>query len=56
MKFQYYQDARGEWRWRLVAANGEPIANSGEGYKNREDCVFAIELDKRSGSAPVIVG
>ena len=31
-KVQVYRDSAGEWRWRKVAANGEPIADSGEGY------------------------
>lgn len=26
------------WRWRLVAANGRNIANSGEGYSDRAVC------------------
>lgn len=35
--FDVYEDqARpGEWRWRLVAANGETIADSGEGYDSK---------------------
>jgi len=35
----YYIDAAGEWRWRLEAANHEPLADGGEGYKNKADCV-----------------
>lgn len=34
-KFEIFKDAKGEWRWRLVASNGRIIAASGEGYKNR---------------------
>lgn len=41
MKFQIFKDVAGEWRWRLVAANGRIIASSGEGYKNRS---HAIEM------------
>jgi uncharacterized protein YegP (UPF0339 family) len=37
-----YRDATGEWRWRLTAANGEPIANSGEGYTRRNDAIQAV--------------
>jgi uncharacterized protein YegP (UPF0339 family) len=33
MTYVYYKDAKGEWRWRLVAANGRIIADSGEGYQ-----------------------
>ena len=35
---EFYRDRRKEWRWRYRAANGKIIAESGEGYKNREDC------------------
>lgn len=35
--------AQGKWRWRLVAASGEPIA-SGEGYHNKSDCEHAVHL------------
>ena len=37
-KVQYYQDRSGEWRWRAVAPNGDIVADSSEGYKNRADC------------------
>ena len=50
--FQVYEDAAGEWRWRLVAGNNEVIA-SGEGYRDRKDCLHAIELVKDSKDAPV---
>jgi len=52
--YYYSKDARGEWRWRLKASNGEIIADSGEGYKNEADCLAAIELVKGSGKAPVV--
>ncbi|RMB13286.1 uncharacterized protein YegP (UPF0339 family) [Haloplanus aerogenes] len=35
--FQVFEDAAEEWRWRLVAANGEIIADSGEGYTSRHE-------------------
>lgn len=34
-KVETYADAAGEWRWRLVAGNGEVLADSGEGYASR---------------------
>lgn len=49
MHFETYQDAAGEWRWRLKADNGRTIADSGEGYKNRLDCIEGIELVKDAG-------
>ncbi len=51
--FHLYKDANGEWRWTLYAANNRKIANSGEGYFNKADCLAAINLVKGSGSAPI---
>jgi len=34
-KLEIYRDGRGEWRWRLRAANGRILADSGEGYRRR---------------------
>lgn len=42
-KVEFYRDAAGEWRWRFVRKNGEPMADSGEGYQNKVDCVAAAE-------------
>lgn len=48
----YWQrkDNRGEWRWTYYASNGEEIAVSSEGYKNRSDCTHSIELMRGSSS------
>lgn len=27
------------WRWRLVAENGDVVAESGEGYANVDECI-----------------
>lgn len=41
-----YRDAAGEWRWSRVAANGTIVADSGEGYVRRIDCItMAIEVN-----------
>lgn len=43
----------GQWRWRLRSGNNEPIA-SGEAYKNKADCLKAINLLKSTdASTPV---
>lgn len=34
-KVVVYPDRAGKWRWRLVAGNGQIIADSGEGYSRR---------------------
>ncbi|HYH08171.1 MAG TPA: YegP family protein [Thermoanaerobaculia bacterium] len=53
MTYYYGEDARGEWRWHLKAANNRIIAVSGEGYKNEADCTDAIVLVKSAKDAPV---
>lgn len=53
MTYIYYQDASGEWRWKLKAANGRILADSGEGYKNVNDCLEDIDRVKASKDAPV---
>lgn len=35
---EYYQDKRGEWRWRRVAADGKVVGAACEGYNARSDC------------------
>ena len=54
MTYVYYKDAKGEWRWRLVAANGRIIADSGEGYKSEKECKDDINRVKNSKDAPVV--
>ncbi len=51
-KFQIYQNAKGEYRFRLRAANGEIIAE-GEGYDSKEGCLHGIEVVRESCDAEV---
>lgn len=53
MAYYVYKDASGYWRWYLSSGNNRKIANSGEGYNNKQDCLSAIQLVKGSGNAPV---
>ena len=46
MKFETYQDTAGEWRWTLVAANGEKIADGSEGYTREADVERAVTMVK----------
>lgn len=39
-----YRDAKGEYRWRAQAWNWRIVADSGEGYKQREKAVNAALL------------
>lgn len=53
MTYYIFKDVKGLWRWHLVAANNRIIADSGESYHNKADCLAAINLVKGSGNAPV---
>jgi len=44
--FEYYLDRTSLWRWRLKAPNGLIIADSGQGYHSRRDCLAGIQLVK----------
>ena len=47
-KFELYTDAKGEFRWRLVASNGQTIAAGGEGYKSKESAKAGIDSVKKN--------
>lgn len=50
-KFEVYKDAKGEFRWRLLASNGQSIASGGEGFKSKTSVMDSIESVKKN--APV---
>lgn len=50
MRFEIFQDAAGEYRWRLLAANNQTLADSGEGYASLRDCRGGITKVKRTNS------
>ena len=37
-KWEFYEDASGDWRWRRTAPNGRIVGASTEGYRNKGDC------------------
>jgi uncharacterized protein YegP (UPF0339 family) len=45
--FQIYKDKAGEFRWRLLADKNTIVADSGEGYKTREECERDIVVVKQ---------
>ena len=54
-KFELYQDKAGEWRWRLVASNGQTIATGGEGYSSKASAVAGIEsVQKHAPDAAIV--
>ena len=46
--FEVFHDKAGEWRWRLIASNGNIIADSGEGYQSKQGARRGIKSVKRS--------
>jgi uncharacterized protein YegP (UPF0339 family) len=53
-RFELFEDSAGEWRWRLVAANGNIIADSGEGYTTKQGAKRGIRSVKANApDAPV---
>lgn len=46
--FEVFLDNANEWRWRLIATNGNIIADSGEGYQSKQGVKRGIESVKRS--------
>ncbi len=50
-KFEIYKDRAGEWRWRLKAANGKKVGDSGEGYKR---AATARRMARMIRNAPII--
>jgi uncharacterized protein YegP (UPF0339 family) len=46
-KFEIYKDKKGEFRFRLIAANGQVIATS-QGYKTKASCMKGIDSVKKN--------
>lgn len=54
LTFVVYKDKADEWRWTLTHENSNKMADSGEGYKNKADCLSAIERIKSDApTAPI---
>ena len=54
-KFELYKDKKGEFRWRLVASNGQTIASSGEGYTEKTSAKAGIASVKKNAPTAEIV-
>jgi uncharacterized protein YegP (UPF0339 family) len=55
LKFEVYEDAKKEHRWRLKAANGQVVATSGEGYHAEAEAEKAVERVKAAAAKAEIV-
>lgn len=53
-EFELYRNTRKEYRWRLKAANGKIMADSGEGYINKADCSAGIEWVKQNARGATV--
>ncbi|PSQ38602.1 DUF1508 domain-containing protein [Halobacteriales archaeon SW_5_70_135] len=52
--FELYRDSAGEWRWRLVATNGNIVADSGEGYASKQGARRGIDSVRRIAPEAVV--
>ena len=52
--FEWYMDAKGKYRFRLKAANGEIIAVS-EAYASKDGCANGIESVKKNAPIAKVV-
>lgn len=52
--FQVYQDKKGEFRFTLIAKNGEPVAQASEGYKTKAAAMGAVKKMKEWCATEVI--
>lgn len=53
MKVVVYEDEAGGFRWRLVAENGEIVADSAEGYRHKS---YAITMaEKLNPNAQLVI-
>jgi uncharacterized protein len=54
-KFVVYKDRAEKYRWRLVAANGQTTASSGEDFASHSDAKRAAEGVKESAATAEVV-
>jgi uncharacterized protein YegP (UPF0339 family) len=47
-RFELFEDAAEEWRWRLVHRNGNVIADSGEGYTRKHNAQNGMQSVRRN--------
>jgi hypothetical protein len=53
--FELFEDKAGQWRWHLRHANGNIIADSGEGYATKQKAKQGIESVKRNAPEAAVV-
>src|SRR5262249_49110214 len=50
LKFEVYQDNAKEYRWRVLATNGQNIGSSSAGYKSKADCEKSVDTIKKGAA------
>jgi uncharacterized protein YegP (UPF0339 family) len=55
LKFELYEDAKKEHRFRIKATNGQTIGASSEGYKDKADAEKAVDLIKAGAKDAEVV-
>jgi len=50
-KFEVFQDAKKEYRWRLKNADGKVVATPGQGYQSKKYCEEAVEKMKTNANS-----
>jgi uncharacterized protein YegP (UPF0339 family) len=53
MAYYIYLDPQGYWRWYLLGPSHRRIANSAQGFHDKQDCHDEIALVKGSADTPV---
>jgi uncharacterized protein YegP (UPF0339 family) len=53
MGYYIYLDPQGYWRWYLLAPGHRRVANSAEGFHQKQDCREQIAMVKGSTATPV---
>lgn len=53
-RYEVFHVAAGDWRWRLMSANGETIA-SGEGYATKHGARRGIDAHRRAACTERVV-
>lgn len=54
-RFELYRDRAGQFRWRLVHANGHVVADSGQGYASKQKARQGIRSVRRNAPAADVV-
>ncbi len=54
MQFHIFQDQRLEWRWQLSNDDGRKVADSGESYREKDDCLESIAQTQCCDDAVVL--